>query len=217
MKTLLVKQNKKHRLVNLLIFLSLGLSLIIQCSLESVRNGFESFFEPVEIRDIQKINAFFSEQMCGQNLDFPDCIESLNSYFIENGWQPILKKIDFEKQKDLYNSLESNIFMEIWSFCKSSNPKMGWERKSLCLNPNGKYIKFLKSISENNPILSSYTASLVLAGDFVSISLIEAEIHNKSEKINLKDPKIQFLISVDYLALNDQQKRIEPWKEELKN
>ena len=167
-----------------LIFFLFGPFLLLGCTQKSKINNFSSHFNQAEIRDIQKITTFFKEQMCGPNNGFETCIDSLNLFLIENGWQAIFENIDFEKQKELYNSLESKLFDEIWSFCKSSNPKIDWERKSICLNSFGKYLTFLKLISVGNPILGAYTEELQRAGDFVSISIIESEINFKSQMID---------------------------------
>lgn len=170
-------------------------------------------FTEAEIRDLQKLTDFFQEQMCGEKNNFKSCLDSIIPYLGEYGWQPILENVDFEQQRALYNSFESNVFNEIWNFCRSRNPSEGWERKSLCLNSNGKYVKFLEDLGKRNGVLEGYKNSLLMAGDFVDIQRIEFEVYNKSERIDLNDPGIQILIAVDYLTQNDQQKRKEPWTE----
>jgi len=140
-------------------------------------------------------------------------MDSLIPYLGEYGWQPILKNVDFKKQKSMYESFESNVFNEIWNICKSRNPSEGGERKSLCLNTTGKYVRFLEAVGKRNGVLKAYKDNLLSGGDFYGIQGIEYEVFNKTGRIDLSDPSIQILITIHYLTQNDQQKRKEPWTE----
>jgi hypothetical protein len=191
-------------------FISISIS---SCSQKFSSTELENNFTEAEIRDLHKLTEFFQEQMCNDKGDFNSCMDSLIPFLGEYGWQPILESVDFKKQQSVYESLESNLFKEIWNICKSRNPREGWESKSLCLNTAGKYVSFLEAVGERNGVLEAYKDDLLRGGDFYGIQRIEYEVFNKTDRIDLSDPSIQVLFAVHYLTQNDQQKRKEPWTE----
>jgi hypothetical protein len=174
-------------------------------------NELEKNFTKDEIADLEKLSHFFKTQMCGDNQNFQTCMDSLIPILGEFGWQPILKNINFDEQEKLYQSFESDLFPEIWDFCKVSNRERTWTKKSLCANTNGKYISFLKDLGKRNEVLNAYKNSILAAGDFVDMQRLEYQIFKKTKWIDLNDPAIQILISIDYLTQNDQQKRNDAW------
>lgn len=196
-----------------LLYIVFSFLIAVNCSQKTSSTELEDNFTETEVKDLYKLVNFFQEQMCNSNSNFKRCMDSLTPILGEYGWQPILKNVDYQEQQKIYESFESNVFNEIWSICKSRNPREGWERKSLCLNPNGKYINFLEDLGKRNGVLEAYKNSLLAAGDFMDIQRIEYEIYNKLERIDLNDPDIQVLIAIDYLTQNDQQKRKEPLTE----
>jgi hypothetical protein len=149
--------------------------------------------------------------MCGGNDDFKSCTDSIILHLGEYGWQPILDNVDFDAQKELYSRFESDLFSEIWDFCKSRNLRENTTTRKLCLKPDGKYVQFLKDLSDRNPDLEQYYEMITGAGDWESMSLLQQRIFTNPEFYDLKDPSIQVLIAIHYLTQNDQQKRKETW------
>ncbi len=183
------------------------------CSQKFRSTELKSNFSETEIRDIQKLTNFFKVQMCGETDDFKSCTDSIIPHLGEYGWQPILDNVDFDAQKELYSRFESDLFSEIWDFCKSRDLRENKSYKSLCLNQDGKYVQFLKDLSDRNPELEQYYESIIGAGDWESMGLLQQRVYTNPEYYELKDPSIQVLIAVHYLTQNDQQKRKENWIE----
>ncbi|WP_188467664.1 hypothetical protein [Marivirga lumbricoides] len=129
----------------------------------------------------------------------------------EYGIQPILKNINFDNQQLLYRQLESNIFGEIWSYCKTIYPQNDKTYKSICFNHKGLYNQYLNKVGQSNPIIKAYHQDLINAGDFTGIVRIENEIYHRTGRINLEDPNIQLILAIEYLSENDSEKRREPW------
>ncbi|WP_373397892.1 hypothetical protein V8V91_25860 [Algoriphagus halophilus] len=119
---------------------------------------------------------------------------------------PILENVEFEEQKELYSNFESDLFSEIWKFGKARNFRENKTYKYIGLNIEGKYALFLKDLSKRNPDLKQYYESIMGAGDWESMGLLQQRIYTNPEYYDLKDPSIQVLISVHYLSQNDQQK-----------
>ncbi len=195
--------------------LILIISLLSLCSFKTSGQTSltDSIFNADQLKDLQKMTTFFSSQLCGPGFSAQTCLENSSRELAEYGWQPILENIDFDEQLELYNNFESDIFSEIWAFCKSVNPNEGWERKSVCYQPNGKYNAFLLKAGQMNPIIKAYHQDLLSSGDFTGITRLENEIFHKSGKIDLNKSSIQLILVIHYLSQNDQQKRIETWQE----
>jgi len=170
-------------------------------------------FSEAEIKDLYKLTDFFKVQMCNETDDFKSCIDSIIPYLAEYGWEPILNNVDFGAQKELYSEFQSDLFLQIWNFCKARNPREDKTYRLLCINPDGKYINFLKDLSDRNSDLKEYYEMIIGSGDWESMGLLQGRIYTNPEYYNLKDPSIQVLIAVQYLTQNDQQKRKEIWNE----
>ena len=186
---------------------------VFGCSQKFRSTELKDNFSEAEIKDLQKLKSFFQSQICGSTDEFKSCIDSLIPYLGEYGYIPILENIDFEEQKELYSSFESGLFSEIWEFSKGRNLRENKTFKSIGLNMEGKYALFLKDLSKRNPDLKEYYESIMGAGVWESMGLLQQRIYTNPEYYDLKDPSIQVLIAVHYLSQNDQKKRKEPWTE----
>ena len=160
-----------------------------------------------------RVVHFFKNQISeNKKSDFKVCFSKILPGLLENGWHPILEKVDFEKQKELYNSISKSTFDEIWEFGKATYPDTGLELKNLGSKYNGKYQKFLTEFGKNNPEVKNYADRLIEAGDFESVGWLQQSIYKNPKEFDLEDPNIQLLIAIHYLTLNDQQKRTDKWE-----
>lgn len=189
--------------------LQLNLSCKSQYSTTELKNNFLTD----QISDLNKITDFFKNQICeNKNSDFKTCFSKILPELLESGWQPILEKVDYEQQKELYNSISKSTFNEIWEFRKSTYPDTGLELKTLSSKYNGKYQKYLTELGRNNTEIKKYADRLIAAGDFESMGLLQQRIYKNPKEFDLNDPNIQLLIAVHYLTQNDQQKRADKWE-----
>ena len=193
-----------------IILISISVS---SCSQKFSATELKDNFNGAEIKDLQKLKSFFQSQMCGSTDEFKSCIDSLIPYLVEYGYIPILENVDFEEQKELYSNFESDLFSQIWDFGKARNMRDNKTYKSIRLNTEGKYSLFLKDLSKRNSDLEQYYESIMGAGDWESMGLLQQRIYTNPEHYDLKDPSIQVLIAVHYLTQNDEQKRKEAWTE----
>ena len=83
----------------------------------------------------------------------------------------------------------------------------------MCVNTEGRYIKFLSDLGKRNGVLEAYKDDLLSSGSFFGITRIEYEVFTANERIDLNDEAIQVLIAIHYLTQNDNSKRKEPWIE----
>lgn len=197
--------------------LSIGILIIsISCSKEYSSPELRKNFTKEQISDFKKITEFFTQQICNnnQNLNFKSCFEKMLPELVEKGFIPILENIDFEKQKEMYNSISKSTFNEIWGFGKTIRYKDKKEYKSIGANMNGKYLTFLSDVGINNKYISEYAEMTYSIGDFESMSLLQNHIYNYPKDLDLNDINIQILISIHYLTQNDNEKRNEKWNNE---
>ena len=196
-----------------IIILSCLLILNFSCSTKYSTTEEHNNFSKEQISDLNKLTDFFKNQICeNMNSDFKTCFSKILPDLLENGWQPILEKVDFEKQKELYNSISKSTFNEIWEFGKETYPETGLELKSVVSKYNGKYQKYLTELGKNNSEIKEYAERLIFSGDFESMALLQQRIYKNPSEFDLNNPNIQLLIAVHYLTQNDQQKRTDKWE-----
>jgi hypothetical protein len=202
-----------NRISNILI---IGLIIISNLSFSQKveTKELKSCFTKEQINDLVKIVDFFTNQISNdKNDNFIIAFETILPQLIENGWIPILETVDFEEQKQMYNSISSDTFDEIWSYAKK------WIRgdtityKCIGLKYNGNYMKFLEEISKRHPVLERYYEDCLSAGTVQSSGYLQQNIKLLPEQFDLNDFNIQLLIAVHYLIENDDNKRKEKWNE----
>ena len=199
------------RTLIIICILILNFSCKTKFSTSELRNNFSKD----QISDLNKVTDFFKSQICeNDNSDFKTCFSKMLHELLEYGWQSILDNVNFDKQKELYNSISKSTFEEIWEFGKATYPDTGLELKSVGSKYNGKYQKFLTELGKNNNEIKDYADKLIGAGDFESMGLLQQRIFNNPTEFDLDNPNVQLLIAVHYLTQNDQQKRTDKWKSE---
>lgn len=186
---------------------------ISSCSQKLYSTELKDNFSKAEIEDLHKLKEFFHVEMCDVTEDFKSCIDCIIPYLCEYGFEPILDNVDFAAQSRLYSEFQSDLFSQIWDFCKSRNLRENKTFRSLCLNTDGKYAQFLKDLSNRNPDLKEYYDRMIGSGNWESMGLLQGRIYTNPEYYDLEDPAIQILIAVQYLTQNDEKKRKEIWSE----
>ena len=180
------------------------------CAEKFATTEMENNFTTEQIEDLKKIRDFFENQICdGEDDNFKNCFTKMLPELIEFGWQPILKKVDYNRQKDLYESISQSTFNEIWEFQKITYPENESGHKSIASKYNGAYQQYLTELGKKNKRIKKYVEQLKAAGDFESMGLLQQNINKNPNEFDLNDANIQLLISVHYLTQNDQQKRNE--------
>lgn len=207
-------QNRWHpSKMTRILYVILTIITISSCSQKIKSTEITDNFSEGEIKDLHKLTDFFQVQMCGSTSDFKSCIDSIIPILGEYGWNPILENVDFDAQNELYSEFQSDLFSEIWNFCPSRNRRGNQTYRLLCLNRDGKYVQFLKDLSQRNPDLKEYYEMTIESGDWESRGQLHSRIYTNPQYYDLEDPSIKVLIAVQYLTQNDQEKRKESWVE----
>lgn len=108
----------------ILIFGIIILQLNFSCKTKYYATELNDNFTTEQISDLNKISAFFMNQMClNMDSDFKNCYERIPHEYLEATGNGFWTNIDFEKQKELYGQISKSTFKEIWMFCKSTEYK----------------------------------------------------------------------------------------------
>jgi hypothetical protein len=185
------------------------------CTREFSTTELQNNFSEEQINDLKKITYFFKSQICeNKTSDFKTCFSKILPELLTNGWQPIIKNVDFVKQKELYASILQSTFNEIWVFVKTRRYNYEEKFKSIGSKGKGKYLDFLNDVSKNNPQVKIYYDALLASGDFDSTLSLQNQIFDYPKEFDLDNPNIQLIITIHYLSQNDNVKRIEKWESE---
>ena len=196
--------------------LLLGILLLFNsCENKNTSPELKKYFSLNQISDFRVITEFFAEQICqnSEKMDFKSCFKKMLPELVDRGWNPILENIDFEKQKEMYKSISTTTFNEIWSYGKMRKYADKTEYKSIGINTRGKYLNYLKNVGIKNKYVAKYTEEIYSRGDIEGMGLLQRYILKNPNDLDLNDFNIQILISIHYLTQNDHEKRVETWIE----
>ncbi len=189
--------------------------LILNYSCKSKDSNVElkNHFTENEIEDLILITDFFKEQICQNNTksDFKECFEKILPELVDNGWQPILERVDFDLQKKLYDKISKSTFDKIWGFSKSWKYSDKTEYKSIEVGTSGEYIDYLKEFGIKNEFIKEYTNGILSRGGIDGMGSLQNHIYQNPDDLDLNDLNNQIIISIHYLTQNDNEKRDEKW------
>lgn len=190
------------------VLLSILLLLVLSCTEKlNITEELSNNFNNQQIEDLDKILNFFKNQVCEDSIGFETCIKNMAQDLSKEGYYFIGKKIDYSKQKKLYENIDQLTFNSIWSFCKTTDINKDITYDSLCFNVDGVYGDFLKQVSVKNSFYKFYYEGLINSGDFGSNGKLMNEIIKNKNSFDFEDYNNQLIISIEYLTLSDQQKR----------
>lgn len=162
-------------------------------------------FDKREIHDLQKILSFFDGQIMssfkGKTL--------LDSYDLFNEKELELKNeglifgnISLSDQQKLNSKIKETTFQEIWDLGKILDvDEIGSKQSFLFINPNGKYISYLKKLGLKNKFIEDYS-NIVSQNYDIPPSLVYV-ITDNYNKIDVSDENIRLMVAIHYLTLND--------------
>ncbi|PKP43995.1 MAG: hypothetical protein CVT95_11490 [Bacteroidetes bacterium HGW-Bacteroidetes-12] len=200
---------KKITKILLIGFLILNYS----CKNDDSNKELKNHFTENEIEDLKLVTAFFKEQICQNKTksDFKKCFEEILPELVNNGWQPILERVDFDLQKKLYDKISKSTFDKIWGFSKSRKYPEKTEYKSIEVGTSGEYIDYLKEFGIKNEFIKEYTNGILSRGGIDGMGSLQNHIYQNPKDLDLTDFNIQIIISIHYLTQNDNEKRNEKW------
>ena len=157
-------------------------------------------FNNNELQNLAKIVDFFEEQICwDKNKTKEQCYFEFNKTVNNSG--NIYSFLNYKKQENLYNKIDSTFINEIWT-----KPMIGVnisvskfkKAKYYSLNHSGKYFRFLKDLGEKERYYYSYYEGLYVANEISLHGFIHGLTNTK--QLKFKDIKLRLIYSVQYLT-----------------
>lgn len=195
----------RFNLISFILFIFL--LCLSSCKTRQSSIELQKFFAPKEINDLNVVRTFFIKELCGEDVNFKKCFNKIDpEYLLANGI-PLSKNIDFEKQKEMYDSISSGTFNKIWTFCKTKYILINEEADNLCINnKDGNYVSYLKELGKTRPGIEKYANQIEASGD-VPQFISQYDMKKFKKSFNLSDHNVQLLLAIQYLTTNDQHKR----------
>jgi hypothetical protein len=169
-------------------------------------------FKDSEIQDLSIILNFFNKQICKTPqvviARIDDCYKSFFERMKKTGETGNIEiKIPFIEQQKMYETISDSTFNQIWYLGKSWNTDSTATLKHLGLRYNGKYADFLKKTGKENKVIESYYKSFEASGA-ISPPMVAGLLMNY-KVYEVQDIRIQLIVAIHYLTMNDQYKRKE--------
>lgn len=182
---------------HILIFLILVISLWeVSCSQENFLINPNRNFTKKEILQLEYIVSEFDQILMGKyDTESPEKAyleysDSAKKQLMRNSSIPYIKNID-----SLFIKISKyKIYDQIWISDTLDNNKV-----YININPDGKYVAFLKEIAKKNEFINRYYRKNKMLGD-ISPSMV-TNFASFIRKINLKDPKYRLIFAIHYITL----------------
>jgi len=174
-------------------------------------------FTPEEIKDLAKLLDFFNEQICfSEGIDKKETIKCYDSFInrmIETVKAGSLEvKIPFSKQQEVYNQISDCFFNQIWVFSKS---RIKWGSpdtfKHIDYRRDGKYMEFLKELGKEYEMVKNYRDDFGIAGGISPSMSRDILMIKEDYQYDLNDVRLQLIIAIHYLTMNDKFERKEKY------
>ncbi len=180
----------------ILIFLILVISLWeVSCSQENFIINPNRNFTKKEISQLKNIlNEFDQILMTKYDTESPEKAyleysDSAEKQLMRNSSIPYIRNID-----SLFIEISKyEVYDQIWISDTLDN------KVYININPNGKYMKFLKKIAQRNDFINRYYRKNKILGD-ISPSMVN-NFASHVRKINLKDNNYRLIFAIHYITL----------------
>ena len=172
-------------------------------------------FTPEEIKDLAKLLDFFNEYICvSEGIDKKEIIKCYDSFIqrmIETAEAGSLDaQIPFTQQKEIYNQISDSLFNHIWGFGKSRIKLDSPDTlKYITYRIDGKYMEFLNKLGKEYEFVKNYSEDFELAGDISPSMIADILMIKETYQYDLNDVRLQLVIAIHYLTMNDKHKRKE--------
>jgi len=191
------------------LFVLMGCKNNSNTSLESFQT-ITDIFDKSEIEDLNIILNFFNAQICSieNKTNITDCYRNFFKRLeasLEEGYLDL--RISFQDQQEMYNQISQNTFNQIWTFNKSWHWGSSDTLKSIDLKSGStKYKAFLESFGKENNTISDYNKWFTMRGG------ISRDVLWDYKRYDIRDPRIQLVVAIHYLTINDEFEREEKWQ-----
>ncbi|MEO9474434.1 MAG: hypothetical protein ABJG41_02835 [Cyclobacteriaceae bacterium] len=179
-------------------------------SCSSSTDELANYFEPTQIEELNSLTDFIVGELTNNcNGERTTCLRQFFNELEIVEYNIDLTTISKTKQTELFNSLSTETFNEIWTTCKGSRPNQNGRVniETICPNMNGQFANFLKDYCSKLDRLSGYGEAFEQAGDFSPANYAQLVKNPKSFDFNSEAELL--IISVQLLTLNSEDQIVE--------
>lgn len=172
----------------------------------------EQHFTEKQVKDLNEINTFFIKEVL-KNDDYKQGIENLYKTLYSVGLYTLLKDINYQKQKKLYNSIAELTFNEIWEV-KINSYEDFEDEEYILPKYKGKFQIFLKHLGKTNLFAADCFKHMEESGSF-NMLFFNSYLNSNFDDLNFDDFNNQLIISIYLLSMIDDNERDEKTKKRI--
>jgi hypothetical protein len=182
--------------------------------IETSTEQLEKYFSREQIKDLTTINSFFVSEIL-KNKPYKDGIKEILETLHSNGFNSILRTVDYEKQKKLYRSISETTFNEIWEIKTDTSFYKG--EQYILPKHKGAFFNYLEELSASNNELSKICFNKLEASGDLNLFTINNYVSSNFNNINFNDFNNQLIISIYFLTAIDDYEREPKRKKRIKD
>lgn len=157
-------------------------------------------FTSAEIANLQKVLDYFDNHVfpntIDYNLDYYNYFDHLSEV---ESYDDLLNKLDLKSSE--FNTLldgliKNGFFSGIW--VEETNVLNG--KKSLTINFNGKFLKFLKLMGDDYSFLKSYSENIEIMGG-IGVSAMGGFLKEYYKQVDFSNPSFRLIWAVHYISV----------------
>lgn len=199
----------RHFLLFLTIIILFSCTEIRQDSL-SKDDTMQMIFNKNEIIDLLEILNFFEQSIgLSDNYSVDEFQKAYSDFFNLNKEIKMSSELrfsfDYTDEMNLFGKIDTLTMKEIWEnqlvrLMRSTDSMYVFK-----INYNGKYMRFLQRLGEQDKKIENYYNTIKVASDITPALVADIAINYKDYNIN--DPKVRLVIAIHYLTLSEKLNR----------
>lgn len=199
----------RHLLLFLTIIILFSCTEIRQDSL-SKDDTMQMIFNKNEIIDLLEILNFFEQSIgLSDNYSVDEFQKAYSDFFNLNKEIKMSSELrfsfDYTDEMNLFGKIDTLTMKEIWEnqlvrLMRSTDSMYVFK-----INYNGKYMRFLQRLGEQDKKIENYYNTIKVASDITPALVADIAINYKDYNIN--DPKVRLVIAIHYLTLSEKLNR----------
>jgi hypothetical protein len=202
---------KTIRLISFSVFLILCLTF--SCEKIQSTPELKKHFSNKQVKDLQRINSFFISEVL-KNKSFKEGVENYYEKLYSIGFDSILKTIDYNNQKKLYEKISQETFENIWTVQTDTSQFIG--EKYITPKYKGAFYNYLEELALNNEFGKAYFKKVESSGDYTGL-IVDYFIAENFHTMNFEDFNNQIIISICFLTMIDDYERDPNRKQRIQN
>jgi len=194
------------KIIYILTFFGIAIS---SCESQTKSVALEDYYTSRETLELQKLIDFVDQEITKNCVDSKlDCYNLFFDQF-ENLEANADLQLPLSKTGELHllQTLDPSIFNDIWRYCeykRSYKKDSSIFLQSICLNPKGRFSKFLINLTKDHEKLNNYGRPFEITGDYTPA--MNGILLKNHDSFDIESQNELFLMAIHLLTLNYPEK-----------